>query len=164
MADAEAIRAALEEARAALDESRAEYRELFGGMTDEDLSRRPPGYTWTNRQTAWHLAFLQNRIPRTAPRIRSGRGMDPPKLVWRMMGIGFDVYAKLSGRRANRERLLAWYDEGHQAAVALLDDVGEDEWERRAPWLGGQASLADQFGFLRAHFSEHAADLRKSLG
>ena len=68
----------LEEARTALDQSRAEYRELIGGMSEADLSRCPPGYTWTNRQTAWHLAFLQNRIPRTAPRIRSGRGMDPP--------------------------------------------------------------------------------------
>ena len=154
----------LEEARTELDQSRAEYRELIGGMSEADLSRCPHGYTWTNRQAAWHLAFLQNRVPRTAPRIRSGRGMDPPKLVWRAMGVGFDIYANLSGRRANRERLLAWYDEGHQAAVALLDDVREDEWERRAPWLGGQASLADQFAFLRAHFSEHAADLRKPLG
>ena len=154
----------LEEARTELDQSRAEYRELIGGMSEADLSRCPPGYTWTNRQAAWHLAFLQNRVPRTAPRIRSGRGMDPPKLVWRTMGVGFDIYAKLSGRRANRERLLVWYDEGHQAAVALLDDVREDEWERRAPWLGGQASLAEQFAFLRAHFSEHADDLRKSLG
>lgn len=154
----------LEEARTELDQSRAEYRELIGGMSEADLSRCPRGYTWTNRQAAWHLAFLQNRVPRTSPRIRSGRGMDPPKLVWRAMGVGFDIYAKLSGRRADRERLLAWYDEGHQAAVALLDDVREDEWERRAPWLGGQASLADQFAFLRAHFSEHAADLRKSLG
>lgn len=154
----------LEEARTELDQSRAEYRELIGGMSEADLSRCPPGYTWTNQQAAWHLAFLQNRVPRTAPRIRSGRGMDPPKLVWRAMGVGFDIYAKLSGRRANRERLLAWYDEGHQAAIALLDDVREDEWEHRAPWLGGQASLADQFAFLRTHFSEHAADLRKSLG
>lgn len=151
------------EAREALDASRGEYRELIGGMSEADLSRRPPGSDWDNRQIAWHLAFLSNRIARTAPRIRSGRGMDPPKLVWKAMGIGLDVYATLSGRRAKQERLLAWYDEGYEAGAALLADVAEEEWEQKAPWLGGQASLADQFAFLRAHFAEHAADLRQSL-
>ena len=151
------------EARANLDASRAEYRELIGGMSEADLARRPPGSSWDNRQIAWHLAFLSNRIARTAPRIRSGRGMDPPQLAWKAMGIGLGIYAKVSGRRAKRERLLAWYDEGHEAGAALLDDVAEEEWERSAPWLGRRASLADQFAFLRGHFSEHAADLRKSL-
>ena len=151
------------EARAALDASREEYRELIGGMSEADLARRPPGSEWDNRQIAWHLAFLSNRIARTAPRIRSGRGMDPPKLVWKAMGVGFDLYAALSGRRAKRERLLAWYEEGHEAGTALLADAAEEEWERSAPWLGGRASLADQFAFLRGHFEEHAADLRRSL-
>ena len=151
------------EARAALDESRAEYREIVGGMSEADLARRPPGSDWDNRQIAWHLAFLSNRIPRSAARIRSGRGMDPPRLVWKAMGVGLGVYAKLSGRRAKRERLLAWHDEGCEAGAALLADVAEDEWERSAPWLGGRASLADQFAFLRGHFAEHAADLRRSL-
>ena len=150
------------EARENLEASRAEYRELIGGMSEADLARRPPGSTWDNRQIAWHLAFLSNRVARSVPRIRSGRGMDPPKLVWRAMGLGLDLYAKISGRRSGRERLLAWYDEGYGAGKALLADVREEEWERKAPWLGGQASLADQFAFLRGHFSEHAADLRKS--
>ncbi len=151
--DREALRAELEATRAA-------YHDLLKSLSAEDWKKKTGNAAWTVRQLMWHVAWGAGYLPRAVDNCRTGRrGRLPP--LFNQLNI---LMTRLGSARATPESLARKFDESHEAVVAALNGVRDDEWQKGTQNYLGYTTVEDCFRNVIAHFREHAADIRKGLG
>lgn len=156
MADAEATRAALEEA---LDD----YRGLIGELAVHDLERKLPGEWRKVRHVAWHVASAVRIQVRSVESVRRGKGFNPPAaLMPALLRLGGYV-PKIGARGATQASMIDLYERNHRAALAALDTVRDDEWSRASTVMQQHLTVEGAFLEIPKHLHEHAEEIRSAL-
>ena len=159
MATASAVR---EEIRAELAATRAAFLDLLAGLSDADWRRATSNPAWDVRDLLHHLVWSLEQLPREVESARRGKGMFnlPPSLRNPLSA----AYTRLGARRQSRATIARRYDDAYAAALRTLDQVGDDEWRRGAPFWG--EGFIDIEGLFRAqahHLVEHRNDIAAAL-
>lgn len=153
-----------EELRTLLEQTEADFRELIERLSAADLRRRAPGSSWNNRQLCYHISTAMPQILRSVGRLKQGKGMNPPSpLVWTVMRVR-DPLMKFAARNATPRSMIAAYGSGTAQALAALNEITDDEFQRSAVILGEPRTVADSFHFIREHFEEHRTTIERTLG
>ncbi len=147
--------------RAELEATRRAYLELLDSIPQTEWKRKSGNRRWNVGQLLWHLAWGASITPESVEGCRTEKNFNPP--VWLMNPMN-TLATRWGSRRATPETLRATYEKGFAAALAKLDTIHDDEWQRGAKRWGTQQTVADAFHYATQHFTEHAADIRKGLG
>ena len=156
MPDTEAI-------RAELNQTRENYRALLLSLSEQDWDRKPPKQSWNVRQLAYHTAIGMTFMTNALNRLRQGKGTSPPGLLMGPLNVAAMLMIRRRSRGANKESLLALYDEGHAKALAALDAMQESEWSQQAKVFAELTTPAESFHHMTEHFEEHEAEIRSAL-
>ena len=152
------------ELQALLETTRSDFQELTAGLSDADWRRKPSGQSWSNGQLCYHMALGMSLITQSAGRLRVGKGVNPPGFLMPVMNTAADMFVRYRSRGATQDSVNKLYDEGHQAALALLEQIGDDEWGNGARHLGEQRTVEDSFRYMREHFEEHRETIGRARG
>jgi hypothetical protein len=150
-----------EEAREALEKAREEFRALVLGLSSEEWQRQSHNAGWTNGQLCWHIALAAGGGNLRVSRLRQNKGMNPPGPLMAVLNFVSLWLVRIRARYATPESVLAFFDERFAATQAVIDTVGDDEWDNGADFLGEPMTVAGSFRFLGDHVAEHAAEMRR---
>ena len=150
-----------DEARAALEQGREEFRELVLGLSSEEWNRKSDNAGWTNGQLCWHIAFGAGAGGRTIDRLRENKGFSPPAPLMAVFNFMSLWMVRIRSRGTTPESVLAFFETGYSASLALVDSVTDDEWGNGGIVFGDRMTVGSAFGFLKDHVAEHAAEMRR---
>ena len=150
------------EIHALLETTRSDYHELIAGMSDADWRRKSRGQSWSNGQLCYHMALGMTLITQSVGRLRQGKGVNPPGFLMPVLDVAAATFIRVRSRGATRDSVRDLYDEGHKAALAMLEQVGDDEWANGARHLGEDRTVEDSFRYMREHFEEHRGTIQRS--
>ena len=151
-----------EEIRELLERTREDYRELVAGLSAADWRRKAPGQSWTNGQLCFHIAGGVGMISQSANRLRGNKGVNPPAPLMPLLNLASAAVVRLMSRSATPDSVRKTYEDGHQRALAVLEQVQDNEWRNGAMHLGRQTTVEDSFRYIREHFEEHRATIQRA--
>jgi len=153
----------LDDVVAQLEQARDDYHTLVDEIDQAGTWKdRSPQQGWNNKQLLTHVANGVNRIPRTALRIKAGKGLNPRGPLMAAFNHLSLWETRYSARKATPESLKALYDRGHQLAVDTAGGMADDDWTRAAMVMGEERNVRDSFGYIVEHLNEHAASMRRA--
>ncbi|WP_232794068.1 maleylpyruvate isomerase N-terminal domain-containing protein [Pseudofrankia saprophytica] len=146
---------------AELNSVRADFHELVATIREKDWERRPPGSEWTVRQIMYHLAMGQELFASGLGGARRSLSFTPPVTVGNRINNVMTVWG---ARRADGASIRRKFDRGHHRLASILSTVQAEEWGNRGVQnFRGRETVESTYGVVRAHFEEHAADVRVVL-
>jgi len=149
----DAIRLDLHEAQRAL-------LDALDQVGPADWSRLSPNEGWTVRDLLTHLTTSESGFVPTLRRMAAGEGGVP---------VDFDPNRWNAGQLRRRgeiapEDLRTELEEAHQAMLALLDSLDDNELDQRGHMSSGvEGSTEDNFRLVAAHKRAHTADIRAAF-
>jgi hypothetical protein len=152
--DRQAIRAEIESARTA-------YHKLLGSLSDEDWRKKSANPAWSVGQLMWHVGRGMEFFTQNVGYCRKGRAPNPP--AW-LIAPGNVLLTRFGSRGATRASAGEKYDRGHQALLACLEGVKDDEWAKGVRAYGNDYTIASTFGQVAKHYQEHESDILRGLG
>ena len=161
ISEPEAAASPRETIRAELETTRRAYLELLDSIPPNEWKRKSGNQRWNVEQLLWHIAWGVVNITESVEGCRREKNFNPPS---RLMNPMNTLYTRRGSRRATPESLRALYEKCHIAALAKLDTIRDDEWQRGTKRWGVQQTVVDAFHYATGHFHEHAADIRQGLG
>lgn len=142
------------------EDSRAAFVDAYAGVPDEALAFLKPGDDYALGGLVVHaIAVLLHYHLVLTSVLDSGFGevrpKDPPGF-WELQAVG----ARAGLQPEERSSMFAELDRCHEAFVAAVSSLSEDEWDRKAPvWFGDDEPLptspSDIWGWLNDHYAEH---------
>ncbi|MFA7249519.1 MAG: DinB family protein [Dehalococcoidia bacterium] len=148
MSDIEAIQRDLQDARAELLAS-------LGGVTQEDLDRRPPGeitddeQRWPIVQVLWHVGQVEDRFRRSIDQALDGRAVlaDPPRAR--------------PAHLSTPPLLLQWLEQTRRPTEALLRRMTDADLDLEIVRPDGSTRTPRRFlALLVNHDRDHATQVR----
>lgn len=159
--ETQAAASSREALRAELESTRRAYLELLDSIPLSEWKRKSGNRRWNVGQLLWHIAWGASFTSESAEGCRRGKNFNPPTRLMKPMNA---LYTRWGSRKATPESLRALYEKGHTDALAKLDIIRDDEWQRGAKRWGVRQTVVDAFHYATGHFQEHAADIRQGLG
>ncbi len=151
--DRQALRAELESVRTA-------FHQLLASLSDEDWRKKSANPAWSVGQLMWHLSHGMEFFTQAVGYCRRGKGPNPPSFV---IGPGNVLLTRFGSRGATPQSAREKYDRGHEALLACLDGVRDDEWSKGARIYGNDYTIASAFPEVAEHYREHEADILRGL-
>lgn len=153
--DREALRADLEATRTA-------FHELLNSVSSEEWQSKGRSTAWTVRELFTHLAHDMEFVPRLVEHAREGKDMlNMPSFLTGKINY---LITRWMGRKETPQSLAEKYDSYFADALATLDAVQDDEWQRGANFFGeGFWTIEQIFKNISHHFEEHSAQIRETL-
>lgn len=147
------------------DVIRAEWRAMrdeFYALLDEAEAvwdHRPPSTRFTMRQIFGHLLEEVKELPEMVERARAGEDfLNLPSFLVHPLNY---LHTHWVSRGETPQSVAEKYDKYFEKALAALDEVEDDEWDRGAYFFdAGYWTVEDVFHNVPAHFQEHAAQVR----
>ena len=152
--DRQAIRVEIESARTA-------YHKLLGSLSDEDWSKKSANPAWSVGQLMWHVGRGMEFFTQTVEYCRKGRAPNPP--AW-LIARGNVLLTRFGSRGATRASAAEKYDRGHEALLACLEGVKDDEWAKAVRAYGNDYTIESTFSQVAKHYHEHESDILRGLG
>jgi len=152
--------------RAELEETQAAYHALLAEVSMDDLERPTANPTWNVRQMLFHIIVALRFLPQDIRMLRSGHFIAPPPALFDHVN---DWYTRWHSRMHTPASLADTYDREHQKLLALLAEISDEDWEKRAvfpdidPHLSGEQAIPDLFHYISVHFKDHAQQIREAL-
>ena len=141
--------------------TRTAFHELLDSLSDEDWKKKSANPAWSVGQLMWHLGRGMEFFPQGIEHCRKGRGPNPPSFL---IGPGNVLLTRFGSRGATPASAREKYDRGHEALLACLESVGDDEWGKSARIYGSDYTIESTFGEVAEHYREHELDILKGLG
>ena len=151
-----------DQVRRKLEQTHAAYHELLASLAAGDFKKKSANEAWTVGQLMWHVAWGSGYVASGVERARTGKDLSfPPRGIFDTLN---PFVTRLGARGATPESVGKKYDEAYAKAVAAIDTVKDDEWDKGFKRLGQFLSVTDVYAENAAHFEEHRADILKGLG
>lgn len=140
-------------------------RDEFHALLDEaqDVwNQQTPSTRWTVRHIFGHLLSDVKDMPEMVERASAGDDfLNLPSLVVHPLNY---LHTRVVSRGETPQSVAEKYDEYFEEALAALDEVEDNEWDRGANFFdAGYWTVEDVFRNAPAHFEEHAAQIRKAI-
>jgi len=156
------------EIHAELENTRTAFHNLLHQISDLDLYLPSGNSYWTIGEVLNHIAFGLKFIPVEVPLLQKGLWYPlPPADFFNWIN---PTLTRFSYRDYNRQALLNQYDQGHAQALKTLESVQPGQWSLGRsypnldpPTLSGFVTIEDLFRSHKAHFEQHAQDIRQGL-
>jgi len=147
--------------RAELEATRAQYRELLNSLSDEDWKQKSGNPSWNVRQLMWHMAWANGYTLNGVDSCRKGKGSNPPNWI---SDFGNTWITRIGARGATKQSVAEKYEGSHAKALAALETVQDDEWQKSARVFNQDITVESTFRSIPEHFKEHESDIKKGLG
>ncbi|TMG07573.1 MAG: DinB family protein [Chloroflexi bacterium] len=147
--------------RAELEATRAQYRELLNSLSDEDWKQKSGNPSWNVRQLMWHMAWANGYTLNGVDSCRKGKGSNPPNWI---SDFGNTWITRIGARGATKQSVAEKYEGSHAKALAALETVQDDEWQKGARVFNQDITVESTFRSIPEHFKEHESDIKKGLG
>ena len=147
--------------RAELEATRAQYRELLDSLSDEDWKQKSGNPSWNVRQLMWHMAWANGYTLNGVDSCRKGKGSNPPNWI---SDFGNTWITRIGARGATKQSVAEKYEGSHAKALAALETVQDDEWQKGARVFNQDITVESTFRSIPEHFKEHESDIKKGLG
>jgi hypothetical protein len=146
--------------RAELEANRTAFSTLLSSLSDADLLRVSANPAWTVRDLLHHIVAGLEQVPGQVQAARRGKARGRvPRWLYDRVNVWM---IRLGAARQTRAALLGRYAAAHQAAIAALDGVAENEWGRRARFWYFETTIAELFRRQSEHLAEHAAQILRA--
>jgi hypothetical protein len=146
--------------RAEIEATRRAYHDLLASLSPGDWSRRSGNPDLTIKELMWHMAWSMTWMASSLDAVKTGKSLRLPSFL---IEPGRKLAMRWLARRATPESAARKYDEGHDALLAGLEAVRDDEWSLSAMRFGEVRTVMWFIGQPQRHFAEHAADVRAAL-
>ena len=147
--------------RAELEATRAQYRELLNSLSDEDWKQKSGNPSWNVRQLMWHMAWANGYTLNGVESCRKGKGTNPPNWI---SDFANTWITRIGARGATKQSVAEKYEGSHAKALAALETVQDDEWQKGARVFNQDITVESTFRSIPEHFKEHESDIKKGLG
>jgi hypothetical protein len=149
--------------RADLERARDEFHQLLAQLDQRDWFYRDLTVSdFSIGELMAHMRRSLTLVPNEVAVARSGRSLRHlPRWLYNPLRL---LGARYFAWRSSPQAIAAEYDEAHEAALAALAAVDDDEWERIGRFYDlGARTIADIFRHQPRHVAEHAATVRRLL-
>jgi DinB superfamily len=143
--------------RAELEATRTAFHQLLDSLSDADWKRRSRNPAWSVRQIMYHIAWVAALAPGGVESAKKGKGFNPPSFLVNPLNV---LATRVGARGKTRAGIGRKYDEAHAKMLASLDAVHDDDWQKGVTNFGEYATVEQTFRSVKAHFDEHAAEVR----
>ncbi|MEX0683268.1 MAG: DinB family protein [Dehalococcoidia bacterium] len=148
--------------RQKLEQTHTGYHDLLKSLSAEDFKKKSANEAWTVGQLMWHVAWGSGYVASGVERARTGKDLSfPPRGIFDTLN---PWVTRMGARGASPASVAKKYDEAYAKALAAIDTVKDDEWDKGFKRLGQFLSVTDVYGENAGHFEEHRADILKGLG
>lgn len=153
--DREALRSNLEATRTA-------FHELLESIPPEAWQRKGASTAWKVREIAFHLAHDMEFVPKLVEQAKAGKNfLNMPAFIGGKVNY---LLTRFLARKETPESLAKKYDAYFEEALATLDKIQDDEWQRGAEFFGeGYWTVETIFKNIPRHFQEHAEQIKGSI-
>jgi len=152
-----------EELKDAVTRDYDEMRDLLSRLTPEMMARRATD-GWRVGQLAGHIAVSPRGLIYVLDRLRKGRNVRIPKPFGFVVNVR-NWWTVRTFSNPTREQLLYAFDHAHQALLAYLGGLSDDELDRGGHFLdNGHQTVYENVIRSADHSREHAAVLREATG
>lgn len=143
-------------------EMREGFHELLDEVPEEAWTRKGEGTAWTVKALFGHLLHEMESIPEMVEHAIAGEDyLNMPSFIGPVMNY---LFTRWTSRNETQASVAEKYDVYFEEALAVLDRVQDDQWERGAEFFGeGRWTVAFIFRNVPHHFEEHAAQIREAL-
>jgi hypothetical protein len=142
------------ELRHELADSRGRFHAMLDAIPPEAWEGRSANPGWNVRQVVGHLADQPDAAATLVALARSGRGLLNHAPIWLVdFANGWRVRLQTRGltQQSARER----FERGFERLVALVDDIGDDEFDLAATAFRERHTVADAFRELGRQLDDH---------
>ena len=151
--------------RAELEETRSDFLALLASLSETDLQQKSVMSAWTVKELLVHIVFWLRQTPGVVRVVRTGRGIRRiPTSLFDWLNLWL---TRVAAWRQTRQSIQARYEQAYQAALRLVEGMGAEEWNKGAsfggPFHGEYRTIETIIRSHRAHFQQHAAEIRQSL-
>lgn len=147
--------------RAEMESTRTAFHQLLNSLSEDDWKKKSANPAWSVGQLLWHVSNGMEFFTRAVGYCRKGKGPNPPS--W-LIAPGNVLLTRFGSRGATPKSSRDKYDRAHEALLACLDGVRDDEWSKSARIYGNDYTIASTFPEVAEHYREHEADILKGLG
>ena len=146
---------------AELEQTREDFHQLLSSLTPEDMKQKSANPAWTVGQLMYHLAWGIGYAPPGIRRMQKEKDFNFPRPLLNLMNPWM---TRWGAWRTRPEDLARKYDKSHEETLAVLSEVGDDEWGKSAKVIGELETMEQACRMPITHFREHQADILKGLG
>jgi hypothetical protein len=147
--------------RQELESTRAAFHQLLNSLSDADWKTKSANPAWSIGQLMWHLGRGIEFSVQAVGYCRKGKGPNPPAFL---INPGNVLLTRFGSRGATPSSAAQGYDRHHEALLACLDGIGDDEWQKTARVYATDYTIASAVQIPMEHFREHEADIKRGLG
>ena len=158
-----------EELRQEIEETKIAFHELLAIVPDEALPMPSDNPAWNVGEVLYHMSIAPRMLGKDVSMILKHEWVYRvmPSIVPKAL---FDWtnknLTKFNARHMSREFLAKEYDEAHESTIAALDSVQDSDFSKHVeypdwdPMLSGDVTLERLFHYIKAHFDDHAGQIR----
>jgi hypothetical protein len=146
--------------RAELEATRAGFHELMDAVSDADWKTKSANPAWTVGQLIYHMAWAVGFMRGEVKSTMKGKGLNPPNFIINPLNV---FNTKFGAMRASRASIARKYDAATADLVAMIDTIGDGDWQRSATTFGVTQTVEHIFHVPAEHLAEHSADIRTVL-
>ena len=149
------------------------YHTLLAEIPDEAFSKPSDNPPWTIGEVLFHMSLAPRFMTTDLKMIISRPWLAKvftflaPQSIFDRVN---DWYTRYGARNLNRSFLAEQYDKANLRALKSLETVQEQDFQKSLmypgydPILSGEVTVEKLYRYIRLHFDEHAAQIRKILG
>ncbi len=112
-----------------IESTRKAFHQLLDSLSDEDWKKKSGNPAWSVGQLMWHLGRGMEFFTEAIGYCRKGRAPNPPS--W-LIAPGNVLLTRFGSRGTTPASAAEKYDRAHEALLACLDSVQDDEWGKGA--------------------------------
>jgi len=148
--------------RADLEATRTAFHALLDSIPAEAWRRKGDSTAWTVREIVTHLVHDIESIPQFVAHAKAGKNfLNMPSFITGKLNY---LLSRFKARNATPQSLAQAFDTHLEKALATLEEVQDDEWQRGAEFFGeGYWTVETIFKNVPRHFQEHAAQIKGSI-
>ena len=149
--------------RAELEATRMAYHALLSPISDAAWKQQSAASRRNLAQVLVHIiAYLDKMVPMAVNNARGGKNM--PDLPGPIAHTFNYLISIVMARGVTLHSARQKYDAAHATTLQILADIKDDEWELKTKIPSGPLTIEQIFRHHATHFSEHAAEVKQTLG